>query len=231
MSTIVDLQVVPDRTCVTCGSPGWGGNVVIYPGRMTDTPAVRDIAPRKRDSAATKRAILDAAREVFTRSGYDAAGMREIAGIAGVDARLIGRYFGSKELLFTQVVEETYANHLMMTPEANAETARSLLTDPTQAHYDGMLLTLRSASNERAVQIMRDSLESNFQQALADELAGPDAAARAALLVAICSGVQFLRNILGNSALLHGNPEILATYLKAALDAVATAPSTPGPVD
>ncbi|MFF3754843.1 TetR/AcrR family transcriptional regulator [Streptomyces sp. NPDC002018] len=83
---------------------------------MTDNPAVRDIAPRKRDSAATKRAILDAAREVFTRSGYAAAGMREIAGLAGIDPRLISRYFGSKEKLFTQVVEEAFADHLMMTP-------------------------------------------------------------------------------------------------------------------
>ncbi|MER7805076.1 helix-turn-helix domain-containing protein [Streptomyces parvulus] len=192
---------------------------------MTDIPAAsRETAPRKRDSAATKRAILDAAREVFTRSGYDAAGVREIAGVAGVDARLIGRYFGSKELLFTQVVDEAYAGHLMMTPEANAETARSLLAGPTQAQYDGMLLTLRSASSDSAVRIMRDSLEANFQQALTDELAGPDAAARAALLVAICTGVQFMRNIIGNSALRNADPEVLAVYLRAALDAVAAEP-------
>lgn len=197
---------------------------------MTEDVAAPDLEPRKRDSSATKRAILDAAREVFTRSGYDAAGMREIAGIAGVDPRLIGRYFGSKELLFTQVVEETFANHLMMTPEANAETARSLLADPAQASYDGMLLTLRSASSERATQIMRDSLEHNFQQALAGELVGPDAAARAALLVAICTGVQFMRNVLRNSSLLEGDPDILAHYLRAALDAVA-APSIQDTVD
>ncbi|MEW2546831.1 TetR family transcriptional regulator [Streptomyces sp. NPDC047002] len=191
---------------------------------MTDTTAVSDPRPRKRDSAATKRAILDAAREVFSRSGYDAAGMREIAGLAGVDARLIGRYFGSKELLFTRVVADAYSGHLMMTPEANDETARALLTDPTQAHRDGMLLTLRSAPSERAVEIMRESLERNFQQELADALEGQDAPARAALLIAICSGVQFMRNVLQNSELVDGDPEVLTAYLKKALNAVADAP-------
>ena len=197
---------------------------VPYCGRVTDESAAPDRPARKRDSAATKRAILDAAREVFTRSGYDAAGMREIAGLAGVDPRLIGRYFGSKELLFTRVVADAYGDHLMMTPEANAETARALLTDPTQAHRDGMLLTLRSAPSERAVEIMRVSLERNFQQALADELEGPHAVARAAMLVAICTGVQFMRNVLHNSALAEGDPEVLQALLRKALDAVATAP-------
>ncbi|MEU6206147.1 hypothetical protein ABZ814_21495 [Micromonospora musae] len=109
----------------------------------------------------------------------------------------------------------------------NAEAARALLADPTAAHADGMLLTLRSASNERAATIMRDSLERNFQRALADELVGPDAAARAALLVAICTGVQFMRNVLHNSELVGGDTSALAVYLRAALDAIATAPSAP----
>ncbi|WP_422771907.1 TetR/AcrR family transcriptional regulator [Plantactinospora sp. WMMC1484] len=194
---------------------------------MTDDSASTGYMSRKRDAAATKQAILHAARTVFTQSGYDGAGVREIAGLAGVDPRLIGRYFGSKEQLFTRVVEDAYADHLMMTPETNAEAARALLSDPTAAHAAGMLLTLRSASNERAATIMRDSLERNFQRVLADELAGPDAAARAALLVAVCTGVQFMRNVLRSSELVNGDAGTLAVYLRAALDAIAAAPSAP----
>ena len=187
-----------------------------------------DTGPRKRDSAATRQAILEAAREEFAAYGYDAAGTRAIAARAGVDARLIGRYFGSKEQLFTEVVEHAYADHLMMTPETNAEASRALLADPTRAHHDGMLLTLRSASNERAAAIMRDSLERNFQRALSEELAGPDAAARAALLVAICTGVQFLRNVLHNTAFHDIEADVLVRYLRVALDAVAAPPDAPG---
>lgn len=181
---------------------------------------------RKRDSAATQRAILEAAREEFAAAGYDGAGMRAIAAKAGVDARLIGRYFGGKEQLFRQVVEHAYADHLMMTPEVNEAAARMLLSDPTREHYDGMLLTLRSAANDQAAQIMRGSLERDFQHALAEELDGPDAEARAALLVAICTGVQFMRNVLGNTAFTDTDPDVLARYLRAALDAVATDPDS-----
>ena len=195
---------------------------------VAETADQLDTRPRKRDSAATRQAILEAAREEFAASGYDAAGTRAIAARAGVDARLIGRYFGSKEQLFSEVVEHAYADHLMMTPETNAEASRALLTDPTRAHHDGMLLTLRSASNERAAAIMRDSLERNFQRALGEKLAGPDAAARAALLVAICTGVQFLRNVLHDTAFHNIDADVLTHYLHIALDAVAAPPAGPG---
>ena len=55
-----------------------------------------------RDAEATRQAILDAAADAFCRRGYDGAGTRDIAGAAGVDPRLITRYFGSKEGLFAR---------------------------------------------------------------------------------------------------------------------------------
>jgi Bacterial regulatory proteins, tetR family len=42
---------------------------------------------------------VGAARPAFTRLGYDGVGVREIAGQAGVDTRLITRYFGDTERL------------------------------------------------------------------------------------------------------------------------------------
>lgn len=181
---------------------------------------------RKRDSAATRRAILDAARAAFVARGYDGASTRDIAGAAGVDARLITRYFGSKEQLFALVVEETYdSGHVMMTPDVTAEAARVLLSDPTPDLSDGLVLTLRSASNPRAAQIMRECLAAHFQKQLTDGLEGRDADARAALLIAICTGVQFQRNVLGERVLNDTDLEALVPYLKAALDAVAVPPS------
>ena len=43
---------------------------------------------RRRDAGATKEAILASARLAFIRSGYDGAGVREIAEGAGVTAML-----------------------------------------------------------------------------------------------------------------------------------------------
>src|ERR1700760_383492 len=60
---------------------------------------------RKRDAAATREAILEAATRRFATQGYERAGVREIAADAGVTAALVNRYFGSKERLFTDVIK------------------------------------------------------------------------------------------------------------------------------
>ena len=101
---------------------------------------------RRRDAEATRASILRAAREAFTAHGYDGAGVREIARAAEVDTRLISRYFGSKEGLFAEVVDMAYEKSMMMTPEANADAAKQLLTGTDKGAQDGLLLTLRSAA-------------------------------------------------------------------------------------
>jgi AcrR family transcriptional regulator len=56
---------------------------------------------RARRSAVRKREILDAAREVFTKSGYERTSMAEIASKVGVVEGALYKHFGSKrELLF-----------------------------------------------------------------------------------------------------------------------------------
>jgi AcrR family transcriptional regulator len=52
-------------------------------------------------SAATRRAILEAARSAFAAHGYDQATIRSVAATAGVDPSMVMRYFGSKAGLFT----------------------------------------------------------------------------------------------------------------------------------
>lgn len=182
-------------------------------------------APRRRDAAATREAVLRAAGEVFTRLGYDRAGTREIAAAAGVDARLIGRYFGSKEKLFAQVVDIVFEKTMMMGPGLNKVAAQALLADAGPA--DGMLMALRSASNERAVAVMRDNIERRYQRAVADGLSGPHTAGRATLLIAVCSGVQLMRTVIGSTVLTGDNANELVPYLEAALDAISATPALP----
>jgi AcrR family transcriptional regulator len=54
----------------------------------------------KRDSEATRRALLNAARELFEEKGFDGATVRAIGERAGVDPALIARYFDNKEGLY-----------------------------------------------------------------------------------------------------------------------------------
>ncbi len=70
-------------------------------------------APRKRPFKArcaktTRQNILKAAREVFSRKGYEGARIEKISKAAKSYDSLIYYYFGSKEKLFVEVLEGAY---------------------------------------------------------------------------------------------------------------------------
>lgn len=61
-------------------------------------------AERLRDANQSKRALFDAARVLFGQRGFDRTTIRTIADLAGVDAALIARYYGSKADLYLAVL-------------------------------------------------------------------------------------------------------------------------------
>jgi AcrR family transcriptional regulator len=60
---------------------------------------------RRRDAEASRRAILDAAEELFSNRGYDRASLAEIGRRAGVSAALPAYFFGGKAALYGAVLE------------------------------------------------------------------------------------------------------------------------------
>jgi AcrR family transcriptional regulator len=74
---------------------------------MPDTDAEAP-KPRTRDADATKARILEAAKQEFARLGLGGARVDEIADKAQANKRMIYHYFGSKEQLFTAVLEEAW---------------------------------------------------------------------------------------------------------------------------
>lgn len=64
---------------------------------------------RPRDPDATKARILAAATREFAKNGLGGARVDAISARAKSNKRMIYHYFGSKEALFTAVVEEAYA--------------------------------------------------------------------------------------------------------------------------
>jgi AcrR family transcriptional regulator len=56
--------------------------------------------------AATRRRLLDAARELATEGGYEAVGMRNVAARAGVSAPTAYQYFSSKDHLLVDLLVE-----------------------------------------------------------------------------------------------------------------------------
>lgn len=69
-----------------------------------------------RDAAATRRRLLDAARDEFSRYGIAGARVDRIATAARSNKAQIYHYFGSKEALFDAVLDETVRQTLAEVP-------------------------------------------------------------------------------------------------------------------
>jgi AcrR family transcriptional regulator len=63
---------------------------------------------KRRDAAATRQRILDAALKEFAAKGLDAARIEDIAEKAGANRRMAYYYFGSKEGLYLAALETSY---------------------------------------------------------------------------------------------------------------------------
>ncbi len=76
---------------------------------MTSRPAPQANKDRQRDADRTKAEILLVATREFARQGYTGARVDEIASLMRTTKRMIYYYFGSKEQLYTAVLEQAYA--------------------------------------------------------------------------------------------------------------------------
>ena len=63
----------------------------------------------KEDAAQTRQALLDAALQEFSRQGYQAARLQDIAKAAGVTRGAIYHHFGGKAELYSTLMEEASA--------------------------------------------------------------------------------------------------------------------------
>jgi AcrR family transcriptional regulator len=63
---------------------------------------------RKRDSARTKNAILNAALQEYSQRGYSGARTERIAQLAKCNIRMLYQYFGNKEGLYLAVLEHAH---------------------------------------------------------------------------------------------------------------------------
>ena len=75
---------------------------------MAKNAQSRQLSPPAKGTEAAPQRIVEAAIEVFCRKGYDAASVREIVEAAGVTKPVLYYYFGSKEGLFTHILESMF---------------------------------------------------------------------------------------------------------------------------
>ncbi|MFD0783987.1 TetR/AcrR family transcriptional regulator [Micromonospora azadirachtae] len=185
---------------------------------------------RPRDAGNTRQAILNSAITAFTRHGYDGVGVREIAANAGVTAMLVNRYFGSKEGLFAEVVDVSFAQPTMVPRGSDhlaADTARALIarTAPDADHLGPFELMLKSAANPRAAEIIRAGIEKHVGARFADALQGPQTQERAELGLALLAGVWLTRRIIGTSGLRDADPQTLRVHVTRMLKMITEPPA------
>lgn len=190
-----------------------------------DSPA----GERRRDAGATRRRLLDAARDLFAERGYEGATVREIAERAGANQALLFRYFGSKQGLLTEVVAQGGLEQLRATPpEELFETAlRSMLTSSASGSADRSLeVYLRSMGRgDEATGTLRE-LGEQYQSALAALSGAKDGALRADLAMAWLLGIGLMRTVVAREPLASADPDTVCRLVVDTLDHLWSAPDS-----
>ncbi|MBG53678.1 MAG: TetR/AcrR family transcriptional regulator [Alphaproteobacteria bacterium] len=92
---------------------------------------------RRRVSEAKRKSIMDAARAEFQDSGFTHAAMAEIARKADVSTATLYKHFGSKEELFSAVVDASYSTMGLGLEDAQtAKTAKDALTKAAESYLN-----------------------------------------------------------------------------------------------
>jgi AcrR family transcriptional regulator len=144
-------------------------------------------------------------------------GVREIAADVGVNAALVIRYFGSKDALFAEAVAQPFDMDVVLAG-VRAELAERLVRlvlakDDVPGALDPVIALLRSATNEPAATMLRDTIDAHFVTPLAAWLGGDDALVRAGLIAAALLGLAVTRSIIRNVPLATTEVEQLVAYV------------------
>jgi AcrR family transcriptional regulator len=171
--------------------------------------------------------MLASARRRFLDESYENVGLRDIARDAGVDVALVGRYFGSKENLFQQVLRGMRCDWL--DPAVRAEDLPTFLAAMVlrkeeaddRDDLDRLLIILRSASSPKASELVRTAFREDVIEPVARLLPGPDAELRVAVAFSILTGTSVMRTFMGVEPLLgcceHALEQRLTRLLEDAL--------------
>jgi AcrR family transcriptional regulator len=92
---------------------------------------------RELTKAQNRRAILDAAREIFTEMGYGAASIRDIVRRTGLASGTFYNYFPDKQSVFQAVLDErtTELRHRLREARAGADDAETIVREGFRVYF------------------------------------------------------------------------------------------------
>lgn len=176
---------------------------------------------RTRNAEATRKGILEAARKHFIKDGYDNAGLRAIAGGAGVDAALISRYFGSKKNLFLAVLQSMEEDSIRAFIGERSTCGQRLATamlNPARKTANSLnfiSLVTSSSSSPEASKLLQKHMEKRFMLPFAEWLGGPRSVENAWLIGSMLMGAAIMHNIRPER---DSNVERMAALLQYVID-------------
>ena len=170
-------------------------------------------------SAATRDAILAAARDLLTTRGYEGTTIRAVAAAAKVDPSMVMRYYGSKAGLFGAAVDLD-----LKLPDV-AHTARGRLGQVMARHFvtrwegdladESVMLLLRSASTHQFAAEQFHSIFNDQVLRLVREVIGdaPDTEVRAAMVSTQLLGLALCRYVIKLPQVVALNGDELAAMI------------------
>ncbi|KOX34213.1 TetR family transcriptional regulator [Saccharothrix sp. NRRL B-16348] len=158
---------------------------------------------RWRSGAESKQRILETARALFRRHGYDGTTVRAVAAEAGVDPAMVFYFFRTKQGLFGAAVEMPDA-----VPPAiesiftggldgiGERVVRTLLENMEKSDRTPFALLTRSApTHDRSEALLREFIDREITDRLTALLDAPDAALRAGMVNVQLLGLTVARYI------------------------------------
>ncbi len=189
---------------------------------------------RRPAGSGTREAIVDEARRQFGERGYRDVTLRSVALGAGVDAKLLLHYFGSKQGLFAASVQLPIAPEDILggifagggagIPERAAALLFSAMDEATtRASFLGLIRA--AVSQEEAATVIREVLTTRLLLPIAARVGGEAPELRAALVSSQVVGILMARYVLevrplasaSNEQLVAAIVPVFRHYLEGAL--------------
>jgi AcrR family transcriptional regulator len=188
---------------------------------------------RRPGTPGTQDAIVVAARRHFAEVGYERATLRGIAAAAGVDAKLILHYFGSKEGVFRAAVafpiDPAAAIPPLLEPGLDGLGTRvvaffvATLESPASG---GMLALIRSAvTREPAAALVREYVQREILARVAAPLQLDQPELRASLVASQLVGLAVVRYVVRLEPLASASPTTVNEWLGPTLQRYLTEPT------
>lgn len=185
---------------------------------------------RPRDAGRTRKAILRAARELFAHASYENVQTRQIAALAGVDAALLNRYFGSKKRLFAAVLDDIGTEQQPfpqsgMLAALGERMSCAFRGNASHIGIEALNIAIFSASSPEVAPMIKERFRDAMRE-IAARLGDGSDASPACVFLACTMGAIITRRLLPEDAMPELSPDMLQEHFRLLLESLRASART-----